>query len=395
MRAMCYLHGVLLAVLTICVFAGCRPTAGRGGKPRTPSREAHRAELETLDWRQLGADQLIDLLSGSPIECRKALVDGPVVRAYAARELSNRLETEGNGVLTESQRERLTRSLRSALPDCRTHSSTDSPVLELAARHDPDFAARFFLEHKDMMASYADIAFRAIRSAGLLEEARRVLERRMRSCDEFEACMALDLVARGGIEQAADAVYARTNAMRWLVRLEALWTLDRLDDPRINQALRAHFHDIERTSIGLRVLAGPKVVLMARMFQSGRRGELVKALVRRKVEGADDFLEKLALDRWQGHTTVRWLAGIGLARLDRQRGLSVLRRLLQSRDESDQETGVEIADSHDLKPLALEVKQELQELAQESPFEWVRRGAAQALRGLDSRKKFEEEEPHF
>lgn len=390
MRAMCYRHGVLLAVLTICVFAGCRPTAGRGGKPRTPSREAHRAELETLDWRQFGADQLIDLLSGSPIECRKALVDGPVVRAYAARELSNRLETEGNGVLTESQRERLTRSLRSALPDCR--NDTDSPVLELAARHDPDFAARFFLKHWDMMGSYSDIAFQAIRSAGLRDEAWKVVERRMQSLDELEVCGAIELAVKGGFEQAADAIYERTKAMRWFIRIEALWALDQLDDPRTNQALRAHFHDIERTSIGLRVFAGPFVWLYALMVNNARRGDLVEALVRRKVEGADDFLEKLALDRWQGYrSTIRWLAGVGLAILDRQRGTAVLRRLLKSRDKGDQLTGVSIA-SHGL---ALDVKQELQELAQESPFEWVRHGAAQELRCLDRRVKPEEEEPHF
>ena len=449
--AMDYRQGVLLAVLLVGVFAGCHATARKGGAPRQASQD----EVEAMDWKHLSTDRLIDLISGSPIESEGTLVGGdtlqryaqitlierlreggldaltqsqrerltalrwplpdfqthtsealdwkqfaadrligflsgsPELRAYAARELNNRLDAEGNDALTQPQHERLTRALRLELPDCR--NDTDIPVLELAARHDPDFAARFFLKHWDLMGAYSDIAFQAIRRAGLRDEAWKVVEHHMQSLDEFEVCLAIEIAVKGGFEQAADAIYERTKAMRWLIRLEALRALDQLDDPRTNQALRAHFNDIERTSIGLRILGGPFAALRAKMTQSGLRGDLIEALVRRKVEGADDFLDRLALDRRQGHSTPRWLAGVGLAILDRQRGISVLRRLLESPHEDDQLTGVEIA-SHGL---ALDVKQKLEALAQESPFETVQKGAAQDLRMLDDQVTPEKEEPYF
>lgn len=375
------------AAIAGCWLAGCGLDAGGERPAAEPSRRPARIGLEALNRMPLSTDQLIDLLSGCQVECEGVLLGRPDVRGHAARVLERRMEAEGPGVLSESRRERLTRCLRSALPDCR--DDIDSAILDLAAKHDPDFTAKFFLEHWDMLKSYPDPAFRAIRTAGLLEDARRVLERRMQSWDESEVCLAIYLAAKNKVEGAADAIYARTSAMRWLIRLEALQALDRLDDPRTNQALRAHFRDIERTSIGLRVLAGPRATLIALMGQSGLRDELVKALVRRKVEGADGFLEKLALDPRQGQTPVRWLAGVGLAMLDRPRGTLVLRRLLQSRDEDAQRTGIEIARSG----LALDAKQELQKLAQESPFETVKEDAAQVLYGLGEGR--ERQEPYF
>jgi hypothetical protein len=333
-------------------------------------------------------DQLILLLSRADPEFEKQVIGGLDWRitSSAVAEIERRISGKGIESLSPQQQERLLQAVRGRL---RLRSSWGSgTLLDFAATYDPKSAAELFLENPDLIRQHPERAFRACARAGREVEAWRLIEPRLNSLDESQVCEALRIIAETKVRVAnIDKVYALTKSLRWLVRLHALCALDQLDDPRACDALRSHLSDIKRSSIGLRVFSGFGA-LQAMMAQEFLRTELIKALVRRNVPGAAETLESIVLDSWQGESVARMTAGVGLAMLDRQRGVAVVKRLLRSSNEADQFTGVGIA-SHGL---AEDVKDDLRRVAEKSRHRMARDEAAQALRELEEWKDLPPEE---
>jgi hypothetical protein len=370
---------ILAAVLYFAVLlSGCGAE-----EERTESLLMHTAGRNPgkLDWESFDMEQLITLFSRGDPSYERALLRGldSDISFYACLELDRRMGKDGLDALTPEQRNRLVNAVRIFLSDRRYWVS--ATLLDFAAKYDPHHASHLFLKNKEVMDAYPKIAFTAISKAGAEGEAWAMIAPRLNAADEQEVCHALRLIGIGQLKVAADEVVKRTNALRWMIRLQALHTLDQLDDPRTIDALQSHLGDFKRSSIGLRIFSWP-YAMRATMAQEFLKTELIKALVRRKVPGAADTLESIALNSWQGESMARMAAGVGLAMLDRARGVAAVKRLLRSSGEGDQYTGVGIA-SHGL---AEEVKDDLQLVAEKTPYEMVRDAAGQVLEDLKDRK---------
>lgn len=353
------------------VGCGCETVGAKGelGLMHAASRHPGR-----LDWKSLSMEEIITLFSRSDPGYEKALLGGldADISLYACDEMERRMGEDGLNALTPEHRNRLVRAVRAFLSDRRYWGSRT--MLAFAAKYDPEQASQLFLKHRELMDYCPEIAFAAISRAGAEDEAWAVIAPRLNAADEQEVCNALRLIRTGQLKIAADEVFKRTNARRWMIRLEGLHTLDQLDDSRASDALQAHLGDIKRCSIGFRVFSWP-YAMQAMMVQEQLRTELIKALVRREVPGAPAALESMVLNPWQGKSVARMAAGVGLAMLDRERGVAALKRLLKSGNENEQFIGTGIA-SHGLAP---DVKKELEQVAETSPYEMPREAAAQAL----------------
>jgi hypothetical protein len=373
-------NSVVMAVLVAVIFGyaivGCAPRS-REWAPQEPLIHAARRNLGKIDWPSFTTDELILLFSRTDPKQEQTVLGGldASVSFFAGQELERRMGDKGiNGLLLE-QRDRLLRAIRGFLSDERYW--LNRPMLEFAAKYDPEGASEFFIKHPQILDFHAEAAFPAIVKAGREREVWGVIKHRLDSGDEDEVCQALWFVAQGKMKMAADAVYARTRALRWPIRLNALYALDQLDDSRTTEALRTHLADIERFSPGLRIFGGFLKTLQIMMQTGLLRTELVKALVRRNVPGGAEALERMALNGWEGPSTVRMAAGVGLAKLDRTRGIAAVRRLLRG-GEGDQIAGVGIA-SHGL---AAEVKDDLEWVVAHSSHDLPKDMASGALRDL-------------
>ena len=321
-------------------------------------------------WHTYTVEQLVTLYERSDpaLEVKIAGRRCSGLSVTAFHELERRMEKDGQGMdlLTPKQRDRFMRELRRLMP-------TSQVALVFAAKYLPALAAKEYLADPWLIQRDPLAAVACLEATGKMNEVRKFLRPNLNSLDEGKVCWALDLIATCKLKSAADEVYKRTRALRWLIRLHALHALHVLDDPRTNEALAKHLRDIERRGIGHRILT-LQSAFAALSDSFAMRAELIEIIADRKVPGAADTLERILRDTGN-HPALRSHAGHGLAELDFPQALNTTRRLLASDRESDQLTGAKLAEMCDTQELA----RPLRELLERTKSKEVRGEAQQAL----------------
>ncbi|MBN1508841.1 MAG: hypothetical protein JW955_18485 [Sedimentisphaerales bacterium] len=357
------------------VAAGCTAPISRTARPDRVLPDVYSSELyEKL--KELDTDSLIRLVGRADPELEVRLLgklDARIVNV-AADELVDRFKRD---VFSDEQRHRVIEALREPLRTQIEHGGFGANMVlwGFAAKYDTDYTAHLIWRERDQLRFGLEDAVKILSDAGHEDWAYELILPRLNSGDEGTVCEALWVIGDQRMKKAADAVFQRTRALRWLIRLEALRALDCLDDPRTTQALQDHLADIKRTSIGHRILWLPTAEA-AIMRLSSLRGDLVMALADRKIPGAEKVLEYIVLkDAGLYFDSPRWPAAEGLMKLNRPKGLEAIGILLRRRSEKEQALGVELADITG----AGELKDQLRSMAATSKYESVRDRASQAL----------------
>jgi len=349
---------------------------------RTKAFEQHLDPLkaEQAVWSSLSSEQLVALVCHTDPALEKTLVGAADDRLArdALTEIDRRLDGRDlSTLLSEGEHEALVQDVRERM--WRWDLTQDKISLGFAAKYDAAYSADRFLERPDLVVDPEtdDTAFLCFARAGREKEAWKAIEPDLNALDEQRVCHALNFIGQNKVAFAADAVYARTHALRWLIRLQALRTLDQLDDPRAAEALAAHLADIRRHTVGHRILT-LHGAFAGLSLSTSLRADLLEALSRRRVTGAADTFEAVLTNRWEDDAEVPTLAGVELLGGDRPRGVAVLRRMLVSGNARDQRVAAGVADLG----TAGEVLRELRQVAQDGASQEARRAAAQAINVL-------------
>jgi len=391
MRNLAYSVIILMAGVLGCapITDGAKSFQGQGGMT---SHDTGSCDTDKVAWSALSVDSLLTLFERSDLELEKKVFGKPWPDCiwYVMWELESRIAKEGLDSLSQGQRERLIKQIRWYL----THGRIDTrPLVKLAGQVDPDFTAGQLLANPERVQTMPKTAMIVFAKAGKTAEARRILNRQLESSDEVEVCEALATIGEAKLTFMADDVFGRTKALRWLIRLQALHTLDLLDDARATDALASHLADIRRHSIGFRILGGLFAALDAQASSQYLRVELMDALVRRKVPGAAETLKAIVLDRWEPFPPLRSRAGYDYFQLDPNGVVAIVRDLLSTGIEQDVLIGIEITEfsvlgtmgaygSNQASLITRSLLPEVQRLAENSKSKDVRKAAQDALKSI-------------
>jgi len=289
----------------------------------------------------------------------------------------------GNAVmdsLTPEDRQLLLESMRRHVSDERYLG--DEPLWLSAARYDGEYVVRLLEENPKWLKFNLDRSIRCLVLAGDSERAWNLLQQQVPGMHELQLCGLIGHLGDNKMAIASDFIFEKSRDWRWLVRLSALYALDRLDDPRNDGALESSLGDIERSETG-----GLFDRTSRKMLSEAFRQELVTAIEARRIPGAAATLKKIAGNSSEGKSTPRISAGWALLRLDPQQACAVIGKLLGDPNVVEQEVGIEMAkgiwiDEGVPEEHARVVIRELERLKDESPHENVREHAQQVLEDI-------------
>ena len=335
---------------------------------------------ENVDWRTIGTDDLIRLFARDDPPTERRVIgrlDDRVIDATVL-ELEHRMGKAGFVALSGQQQNALLMALRKHIASEFRNGKfgADEPLWDFAAKYDGEWLSDMILKRIELVpggpASAADYLVKAGHEADVYP----LVAKQLRSIDEFRVGCALAVIGKYQLKRAADEVYAKTRALSWIVRLQALLTLYELDDPRVNEALQDHLEDIRRTSIGVRVLWLPTAVRDT-IAAEDIRVPLLKALAERKVLGAEDTLEAVFCARGGGVTS-REVAGVGLAGVNRSRGIAATRLMLRDNDRESLCIAANVAGESGM----VEVLDVLEGVASRSSYQECKDAANRAIQQL-------------
>jgi len=328
---------------------------------------------------ELPTSTLVKLFSRTDMELEESLLGGrdTHIVGVVMSELEKRYGNAVMDSLTPEDRQLLLESMRRHVSDERYLGA--EPLWLFAARYDGEYVVRLLEENPKWLKYSLDRSIRCLVLAGDSERAWNLLKRQVPGMHEFQLCGLIGHLGDNKMAIASDFIFKKTRDRRWLVRLSALYALDRLDDPRTDAALESSLGDIKRSETG-----GLFDRVSRKMLSEAFRQELATAIEARRIPGAAGTLEKMVNNRSEGKSTARISAGWALLRLDPQQGCAAISKLLSASNVVEQEVGIEMAkgiwiDEGVPEEHARVVIRELERLKDESPHENVREHSQQVL----------------
>ncbi|HDZ20793.1 hypothetical protein LCGC14_0409130 [marine sediment metagenome] len=341
---------------------------------------------------ELPTSTLVRLFSRTDMELEESLLGGRDFRIIGAAmgALEKRYGDDVMDSLTPEDRQFLRESLRRHVSQDRYLGS--SPLWLFAARYDGEYVARLLDENPKWLKYDLNRSIRCLVLAVNSDRAWSLLKREATWMPEYRLCALMGAIGDTKLTVASDFVFKKTRDWRWLVRLSALYALDRLDDPRADDALEASLGDIQRSDPGFWTLLVPVYRIGRRRLSWFIRQEVITAIAARRIPGAAGTLEKILNNRSEGLSNARSSAGRALLRLDPQQGCAVIRKLLADRNVVEQEVGINMAYwiwvvEGVPEEQARLIEAELRRLKDESPDEGVRKLALQVLRSKETRRR--------